>query len=348
MGWGVRGQGPRIALVRKLRTFRSPACRRRAHGYHRPVRRSVVFAVAAVSLALAAVLSLAGVGEDAGALSDWQAFVLGVVQGATELLPISSSGHLILVPWLGEWSFLQQNESFNQTFDVALHLGTMLAVGAYFFGDLVDLARAWLRTLSTRRIESDDERVAWVVFVATLPAALMGFLFADPIAEHLGEPWQIAVLLAIFAGVLWIADRRPQTRRTADLSLKQGFVIGLAQSLALMPGVSRSGITISAGRFLGLDRDGAARLSFLMLVPVVLGAVLFKGMTDVVLGDLPPGWEGPFLVGVLASLGSGLLAIEWLLGYVRRHTYGIFVVYRLVVAALVLLVIATGVREAGF
>jgi undecaprenyl-diphosphatase len=318
------------------------------HGYHRAVRRSVVFTAAAVSLLIAAILSVAGVGEEAGALDNWQAFVLGIVQGATELLPVSSSGHLILVPWVGEWSFLQENDAFNQTFDVALHLGTMLAVGAYFFGDLVDLARAWLRTLSTRRIEHDDERVAWVVFVATIPAALLGFLLADPIAEHLGEPWQIAVLLTVFAIVLWIADRRPQTRRAADLSLKQGLAIGFAQSLALMPGVSRSGITISAGRFLGLDRDGAARLSFLMLVPVVLGAVLFKGVTDVVLGDLPSGWEGPFLVGVLASLGSGLLAIEWLLGYVRRHTYGVFVVYRLIVAALVLLAIATGAREAGF
>ena len=107
-------------------------------------------------------------------------------------------------------------------------------------------------------------------------------------------------------------------------------------------------MTISAARGLGLDRDSAARLSFLLLVPVVLGAVLYKGLTDVVLGDLPPGWQGPFLVGVLASLGSGLLAIEWLLGYVRRHTYDVFVVYRLVVAALVLLAIATGARSAGF
>jgi undecaprenyl-diphosphatase len=122
----------------------------------------------------------------------------------------------------------------------------------------------------------------------------------------------------------------------------------VAQALALLPGVSRSGVTISAGRFLGLDRDGAARLSFLMLVPVVFGAVVYKGLTDVVLGDLPTGWQGPFLVGVLASLGSGLLAIEWLLRYIRRHTYGLFVAYRLVVAALILLVIATGARPPGF
>ncbi len=312
------------------------------------MRRSAVLSAAGVSLGLAAVLTLAGVGEKADGLPNWQAFVLGIVQGATELLPISSSGHLILVPWLGEWTFLEQNDTFNQTFDVALHLGTMLAVGAYFFAELVALARAWLRTLATRRIEGSDEKVAWIIFVATIPAALVGFLFDDTIAEHLGEPWQIAILLAVFAIVLWLADRRPQTRRPADLSLAQGVGIGFAQSLALMPGVSRSGVTISAARGLGLDRDSAARLSFLLLVPVVLGAVLYKGLTDVVLGDLPPGWQGPFLVGVLASLGSGLLAIEWLLGYVRRHTYDVFVVYRLVVAALVLLAIATGARSAGF
>jgi undecaprenyl-diphosphatase len=317
-------------------------------GYHRAVRRSVVFVAAGASLIAAVLLSLAGVGEEPGALSDWQAFVLGVVQGATELLPISSSGHLILVPWLGDWTVLQENDGYNQTFDVALHLGTMLAVGAYFFRDLVELARAWARTFGTRRIERGDERVAWVVVVATIPAAAIGVLLADPIATHLGEPWQIAILLAVFAGVLWLADQRPQTRSTIDLSLREGVAIGVAQALALLPGVSRSGVTISAGRFLGLDRDGAARLSFLMLVPVVFGAVVYKGLTDVVLGDLPTGWQGPFLVGVLASLGSGLLAIEWLLRYIRRHTYGLFVAYRLVVAALILLVIATGARPPGF
>ena len=124
--------------------------------------------------------------------------------------------------------------------------------------------------------------------------------------------------------------------------------MGFAQALALAPGVSRSGITITAGRFMKLDRDSAARFSFYLLLPTVLGAVVLKGVGDVVFGDLPDGWTGPFLVGTLAALGSGLLAIEWLLGYVRRHTYGVFVVYRLVVAAIVLLVIVTGVRDATF
>jgi undecaprenyl-diphosphatase len=132
------------------------------------------------------------------------------------------------------------------------------------------------------------------------------------------------------------------------IGLWGAFGVGCAQALALMPGVSRSGVTISAARFLGLTRDEAARLSFLLLAPIVLGAVLLKGLTDVVLGDLPAGWEGPFLVGTLAAAGSGLLAIQALLGYVRRHDYSVFVVYRLIAAAIVLLLIAGGVRDASF
>lgn len=312
------------------------------------MRRPVVYAVAAVLLALAAILTVAGWGDAAGKLPDWQALVLGLVQGATELLPISSSGHLILVPWLADWTYLKENNAFNQTFDVALHLGTVVAIGLYFWGDLLRLARAWLVTLRSRDLRTGDERVAWFVVVATVPAGLVGAAGEDLIAERLGEPWQIAILLAAFALLLWWADRREPSRAMSDLSLRQALAVGFAQSLALMPGVSRSGITITAGRLLGLDRDSAARVSFLLLVPVTLGAVVWKGLSDVLLADVPSGMVGPFVVGVLASFASGLLAIQWLLGYVRRRTYGVFVVYRLLAAAAVLLLIATGVRGAAF
>jgi len=307
-----------------------------------------VYSVAGATLGLAAILTLLGVGDDPAALTNGQAFVLGVVQGLTELLPISSSGHLILVPWSADWTFLEENDRFNQTFDVSLHLGTLVAVGAYFWGDVVRLVRAWFGSIGRRRIESADERIAWFVLVATIPAGIAGLLGEDLIADNLGEPWQILVLLAGGALFLLWADRSPHTRAMGDLGLWHALIMGCAQALALAPGVSRSGVTITTGRFMKLDRDGAARFSFLLLLPTVLGAVVLKGVGDVLLGDLPDGWHGPFVVGTLAALGSGLLAIDWLLGFVRSHTYGVFVVYRLVVAALVLLAIVGGVREATF
>jgi undecaprenyl-diphosphatase len=312
------------------------------------VGRAAVWTTAGAALLGAAVLTLLGVGDNAEALPNWQALVLGIVQGLTELLPVSSSGHLILVPWVGDWQYLEEHDAFNQTFDVALHLGTLVAVVGYFWRDLVVLVGAWVGTLRTRRLETAEERIAWFVFVATIPAALIGLAAEDAISENLGEPWQIAILLAVFGVILWYADRQPERKGMGDLSLKAAVGMGLAQSLALMPGVSRSGITISAGRLLGLDRDSAARFSFLLLVPTVLGAVLLKGVKDVVLGELPPGSTGPFVVGTLAAAGSGLIAISALLGYVRRHDYSVFVVYRLLVAAIVLLLIVSGVRGAGF
>lgn len=312
------------------------------------MRRVWIYAISGAALLVAVALAAAGAGEAPGALTGWQALTLGTVQGLTELLPISSSGHLIAVPWLADWTYLETHDEFNQTFDVALHLGTLVAVVAYFWSDVLRLLGALLGSLSRRRIESADERVAWFVVVATIPAGLAGALGEDAIAKHLGEPWQIAIFLAVFGVLLWVADRARQDREMADLGLGHAVAMGVAQSLALMPGVSRSGITITTGRFLGLDRDSAARFSFLLLIPTVLGAVVWKGVTDVLLGELPDGWKGPFVVGTLAAIGSGLLAIRGLLGYVRRHDYSVFVVYRLIAAAVILLLIATGVRAATF
>ena len=307
-----------------------------------------VYGTATLVFAAAVVMAAFRIGEEPGRLSDWQALVLGIVQGATELLPISSSGHLILVPWVANWHYLETHESFNKTFDVALHLGTLVAVVVYFWGDIVRYVVAWFGTLRRRRIETADERIAWAVAAATIPAAIAGAVGESTIEKHLGDPWQIAIVLAVFAVLLWLADRLPQRRGLDEIGIRNGFLIGVAQVLALIPGVSRSGITITAGRAWQLERDDAARFSFLLLVPVVLGAVVYKGLKHVVLEPLPAGSTGPFVVGTLAAVAVGLVAIKALLGYVRRHDYTIFVVYRIALAIVILILIAAEARGASF
>jgi undecaprenyl-diphosphatase len=207
---------------------------------------------------------------------------------------------------------------------------------------------AWLASVGKRAVETADERLAWGVFFATIPAAIAGALGEETIESHLGQPWQIAILLAVFAGLLWVADRMPQRRGLEGLGIGTAFLIGLSQILALMPGTSRSGITITTGRFSGLDRDAAARFSFLLLIPVVFGAVVYKGVKHVVLQSLPAGSAGPFIVGTLAAAAVGLIAIDLLLGYLRRHDYSLFVIYRLVLAAAIVIVIVSGARSATF
>jgi undecaprenyl-diphosphatase len=293
-------------------------------------------------------MAIARVGEEPGALSNWQALVLGLVQGLTELLPISSSGHLVLVPWIADWRYLEENQEFNHTFDVALHLGTLVAVALYFRRDVAALARALGTSLRDRSVATPEQRMTWLLAVATVPAALAGALGEEFIVGELGEPWQISIFLAAGALLLFAADRMAAVRTTRDMRLPDALVIGIAQVAALAPGVSRSGVTITAARFLRIDRDSAARFSFLLLLPTTLGAVIWKGTSDVVLGDLPPGSLGPFVVGMLAAAVSGLFAIWALLGYVRNRTYTIFVVYRLIVAAVVGLLIWTGVEAATF
>src|SRR6187401_1000593 len=154
-------------------------------------RRAVLYGTAVALLVLAVVLAAVGVGEESGKLSDWQAFTLGLVQGFTELLPISSSGHLILVPWIGQWHYLEDHPDFNKTFDVALHLGTLVAVVAYFWSDVVRYVAAWFGSVRRRAVATADERLAWGVFFATIPAAIAGAVGENTIEDHLGEPWQI-------------------------------------------------------------------------------------------------------------------------------------------------------------
>jgi undecaprenyl-diphosphatase len=280
-------------------------------------------------------------------MNELQALLLGVVQGLTEFLPISSSGHLILVPWVLDFHYLEQHPEFNKAFDVALHAGTLVAVLFYFRTELLAYVRGFVNTLRTRRIETEDERMAWLIVLATVPAAAIGAAAESTIENKLGQPWQIAILLAVFGIVLALADRLPERREMTGLGWRAALTIGFAQAVALAPGTSRSGITITAGRALGLTRRAAARFSFLLLAPITFGAVLYEGI-DLAVTGAPEDTLGPFVVGIAAAAVSGFAAIWWMLRYLQTHNYDIFVIYRLVAAAVILLLIATGVQSATF
>src|SRR3954447_16017440 len=280
-------------------------------------------------------------------MSELEALLLGIVQGLTEFLPISSSGHLIIVPWLQDYTFLLEHPGFNKTFDVALHAGTLVAAIAYFRREVVALTRGFITAVRARAIETADQRLSVAIAVGTIPAVIAGGLGAKFIEDHLGEPWMIAIQLIVFGAVLLWADSLPQRKSLEGATIGDGWKIGLAQVLALAPGTSRSGITITAGRYLGFDRDAAARFSFLLLIPAVAGATVFRAASAAHAG-LPSGVAGPMIVGTIAAAVSGYLSIAFLLRLVRTTSYRPFVYYRYVAGAAILLIIATGLRPAPF
>jgi len=280
-------------------------------------------------------------------MSELEALLLGVVQGLTEFLPISSSGHLIIVPWLQDYTFLLENPDFNKTFDVALHAGTLIAAIAYFRREVVELTVGFVAAVRRRAIVTSSERLSVAIAVGTIPAVIAGGLGAGFIEDHLGEPWMIALQLIAFGALLLHADRLPQRKGLEGSTIRDGLYIGLAQVLALAPGTSRSGITITAARYLGLDRDASARFSFLLLIPIVAGATVFKAASAIHDG-LPSGVAGPMVVGTIAAAISGYLAIAFLLRLVRTASYRPFVYYRYAAGVAILLIIATGLRPATF
>jgi undecaprenyl-diphosphatase len=272
------------------------------------------------------------------------AIVLGIVQGLTEFLPISSSGHLILVPELFDWTELTRRPSLNKTFDVALHVGTFVGAGWYFRHDLARyIAAAW-RSLRNRAIRTVDERIAWLLLISAVPGAIVGAVLGGVIEDNLGQPVLIGVMLIVFAAVLYLADRLPGRRHQGDFRLRDALLMGGAQAVALQPGVSRSGITISMGRWLAFDRTAATRLSFLMSLPIIAGAGLFEGFEVVRDGGIPDNYVAPFLWGMLAAAISSFLVIALLLKFLQTHTFTPFVIYRVVVGALVIVIFATGLR----
>jgi len=266
-----------------------------------------------------------------------QAFVMGVVQGLTEFLPISSSGHLVIVPYLFGWDdpFLT-----SLAFTVMLHIGTMVALLVYFRTDWIRLVPAGFAAIRDRSFADDpDRRLAWLLVAATIPAAAAGLLLGDIVETEFREVGLVALMLVVGGVIIWIADHvGGLTRRIVDLTFPGATIIGVAQALALIPGISRSGISISAARFLGLERESAARFSFLMATPITIGAILFEARS------LATGEAGvavdlvPLLAGMLAALVAGMAAIHFMLRYLRTRSLDIFVWYRFGLAAFVLVV----------
>jgi undecaprenyl-diphosphatase len=272
------------------------------------------------------------------------AIVLGLVQGLSEFLPISSSGHLILVPEVFGWTELTDHPSLNKTLDVALHVGTFVGAAWYFRHDLARYISAAWRSLWRLSIRSVDERMAWLLLISAIPGAIVGALLEGFIEDHLGQPVLIGTMFIVFAVVLYVADRLPQRRRQDDFRLRDALLMGGAQAVALQPGVSRSGVTISMGRWLQFDRTAATRLSFLMSLPIIAGAGLFKGAEVVRDGGIPGNYVAPFLWGTLAAAVSAFVVIALLLKFLQTHTFTPFVIYRIAVGLAVILVFATGLR----
>jgi undecaprenyl-diphosphatase len=272
------------------------------------------------------------------------AIVLGIVQGLAEFLPISSSGHLIVVPWLFGWHDFAHQPGLEKAFDTALHIGTVVAVIAYFWNDLWKLVLAWFRSVGHRSIQGPEERMAWLLVVSAIPGAITGALLDNFITDHLGQEWLIGLMLIVFGVVLGIVDRMAGNRTDADFEPKDAVLMGIAQAVALQPGVSRSGVTISMGRWLGFTRDGAARISFLMATPITAGAAAYKMLKLQSNGGIPHGFGGAFAAGILVSGAVGFVAIAALLGLVRTRSFAPFVVYRIVAGAAIFLIAVTGVR----
>jgi len=278
-----------------------------------------------------------------------QAIILGIVQGLTEFIPISSSGHLVILPWLFGW---EDGALTSLTFDVALHLGTLVAVLAFFAADWARLIRAGVLSLAERKIGNDpDRKLAWFLIVGCIPGGIAGVLFESRIENLFHEPnaphqagamIAMAVIIALLGALLFAAERFARhLREMKQITLRDALLIGLAQAMAIFPGVSRSGATITAGLALGLERESAARFSFLLSAPIVAGAgvkSVWEIFKDVQTGALTSSDLLLFPVGFLAAAASGYLCIKYLLRVMQKNPTNVFVYYRWALAALIVVV----------
>ena len=258
----------------------------------------------------------------------FQAIVLGVIQGLSEFLPISSSAHLALTPWLLGW------EPPGLAFDVALHLGTLIALVWFFWQEWITLARAFGSIVMKRKIETESERRFAFVVVATIPGAAAGYLLKGYAETIFRTPALTGTMLIVMGVILWAVDREaPQVKGIKEMGWREAILIGIAQMFAIIPGVSRSGSTITAGRALALTREAAAVFSFLLSLPIITAAIVFKGSEAIAQGV-----TAPLIAGIIAAAVSGWLAISVLLKFISRNSYGVFALYRLVLGLFVLAV----------
>ncbi len=251
-----------------------------------------------------------------------QALILGIVQGLTELLPISSSAHLNLIPWIFNWDI-------PASFDVALHFGTLLAIVLFFFKDWLKLIEGGYNQVVKKKA-SFEGKMFWYLVAATIPGGAIGFLLDHFIGDSLGKmPLLIATALIVMGVILYLVDKNaPDKTDYKNMTFKQTFLIGFSQALAFIPGVSRSGVTMTTGRLMGVDRESTAKYSFLLSTPIVFGATLYK-FKDFVLNI-------PFFVGVLASFIVGIIVIKFLLEYLKKGSFKIFAIYRVILGLLII------------
>ena len=259
----------------------------------------------------------------------FQALVLGIVQGLTELLPISSSAHLDILPWLFGW---KNSDAFNITFegfDVALHVGTLLAIGLFFFKDWLKLIKGGY-DLAIKKKKTKEGKMFWYIVVATIPGGIIGLLLDKFVGDSLKHPLIIATALIVMGIILYLVDKNSKSNvKYEQMNFKQTFLIGLSQCLAFIPGVSRSGITMTTGRAMGIERESVAKYSFMLSAPIVLAATVLK-LKDFV-------FSIPFFVGILASFIVGILVIKFLLNYLKKGSFKIFAIYRLIFGMIIII-----------
>lgn len=252
----------------------------------------------------------------------YQALILGIIQGLTELLPISSSAHLTIIPMIFKWSV-------PEAFDVALHFGTLLAIIIFFFKDWLELIKGGYN-YAIKKEKTTQGKMFWYIVLATIPGGVIGYILDHFCEDYLKNPIIIAIALIVMGIILYIVDKKAKSKvKYEDMNLKQTFLIGLSQALAFIPGVSRSGVTITTARAMGITREAAAKYTFLLSTPIVFAATVLK-FKDFV-------FNLPFVIGVISSFLVGLLVIKFLLQYLKKGSFKAFAIYRVIVGLLIIL-----------